>query len=1126
MAPKSIDRIFWDAAQLASAADRAGYLDGACNGDAGLRKRVEQLLQARAKADSFLELPATAPADTADEAADERPGAAVGPYRLVERLGEGGMGTVWLAQQQEPVRRLVALKVIKAGMDTAQVVARFEAERQALALMDHPNIARVLDAGTTQEGRPFFVMELVRGVPITAYCDEQRLTLRARLGLFVAVCAALQHAHQKGVIHRDIKPSNVLVALYDGRPVVKVIDFGVAKAAGQPLTERTLVTGLGALVGTLEYMSPEQAHLNSQDVDTRSDVYSLGVLLYELLTGTTPLGHGRVKEAGLVEALRAIREEEAPRPSALLSTAEELPTIAARRGVGPGALSGLLRGELDWIVLKALDKDRNRRYESANGLAADVQRYLDDEPVQACPPTLGYRLRKFARRHRAAAALVTTVVFALLLSTGVSSLFALRAHTAAREADRQAAEARAAADRENREKELAWLHLYVARAQTAQQAWRDGNVARARELLIQMRPGSGQPDLRGLEWYYLWRLIHAEPATFRGPASGARGVAFSSDGQLLAAVGADRWDEEARDNLTGEVKVWDVGSGRALRSFPEEPGYGSAVAFSAAGRLLARRRRGGAVEIWGLTADRPVTTLPPAGNVYSLAFSPNGKRLAVGYGSGAGAAPVKLWEVGSGRLSLTLPGHAHYVSSLAFSPDGRLLASGGHDSSLRVWDLVTGREALALKNRTGSVNGVAFSPDGTHVAGAGDRTATVWNVKTGEEAQSLWGHAGTVTSVAFSPDGSRLASGGVDRTVRVWDLKTGRESQSLKGHTESVWSVAFSPDGSRLASGSFDGTVKVWGATTNPEVRAWEGGLGLAFSPDGRRLAFGGRDKTILIRDTANGRELLRLNGVGATMSFSPDGKRLATAGGPYGFDRTVYVWDATTGERALSLNEKGLCADVVAFSPDNRLLAASGHEGLRVWDTKTGRPVPALRRPPGTARHVAFSVAGDRLAASAGRQVTLWDTGTGRAVQSLAARNGEVGVLAFSPNGRRLAAAVNERGRDGVVIVWDLETGREAFVLQGQTGLITCIAFSPDSQRLAGGTGGLGANVNKSTLVKVWELRTGQVVLGLEAGYRDLRALAFSPDGDRLACVGDSLRVWDAAPRGDSVLAESPPAR
>src|SRR5579862_4827561 len=303
-------------------------------------------------------------------------GTHMGPYKLLQKLGEGGMGEVWMAAELGPVKRTVALKVIKAGMDTGQVLARFEAERQALALMDHPNIAKVFEAGKTEQGRPYFVMELVKGVPITKYCDDNRLTLRQRLELFVPVCLAIQHAHQKGIIHRDIKPSNVLVTLYDDRPVPKVIDFGVAKAAGPALTDRTLMTGFGAVVGTPEYMSPEQANLNNLDVDTRSDVYSLGVLLYELLTGTTPVDRKSLGKAALLEILRVVREVEAPRPSAKLSSSDTLPSVAANRGTEPAKLSKLMKGELDWVLLKALEKDRTRRYETANGLARDIQRYL------------------------------------------------------------------------------------------------------------------------------------------------------------------------------------------------------------------------------------------------------------------------------------------------------------------------------------------------------------------------------------------------------------------------------------------------------------------------------------------------------------------------------------------------------------------------------------------------------------------------------------------------------------------------------------------------------------------------------------------------------------------------------
>jgi serine/threonine protein kinase len=407
------------------AGERAAFLEHACGGDAALRSRVEALLQAHDHPGSFLGNPAPDLEATSDSlpgrrdgaAGAEGPGSRIGPYKLLQQIGEGGFGVVYMAEQSQPVQRRVALKIIKPGMDSRQVIARFEVERQALALMDHPNIAKVLDANATESGRPYFVMELVKGVPLTTYCDEHRLTVRQRLELLVPVCQAVQHAHQKGIIHRDLKPSNVLVALYDGTPVPKVIDFGVAKATGPKLTERTLFTEFGAVVGTLEYMSPEQAELNQLDIDTRSDIYSLGVLLYELLTGTTPLERKRVKESALLEVLRLIREEEPPRPSTRLSKTQELPAIAASRGLEPKKLSGLVRGELDWIVMKCLEKDRNRRYDTANSLAADLGRYLRDEPVLACPPSAWYRCRKFARRHKAPLVTAVTLVVALAAGT-------------------------------------------------------------------------------------------------------------------------------------------------------------------------------------------------------------------------------------------------------------------------------------------------------------------------------------------------------------------------------------------------------------------------------------------------------------------------------------------------------------------------------------------------------------------------------------------------------------------------------------------------------------------------------------------------------------------------------------
>jgi serine/threonine protein kinase/tetratricopeptide (TPR) repeat protein len=481
--------LFMAALQLDDDDERAAYLDRACAGEAALRQRVEALLAAFAQAGGFLQQPAvdlqatsevSPPEPPGGSDPPERPGTVIGPYQLLEQIGEGGMGTVWMAQQTEPVKRLVAIKLIKAGMDSRQVIVRFEAERQALALMDHGNIARVLDVGTSGAGRPYFVMDLVKGVPITRYCDEHHLTPRQRLELFIPVCQAVQHAHQKGIIHRDLKPSNVLVALYDGQPVPKVIDFGVAKAAGPTLTEKTLFTGFGALVGTLEYMSPEQAELNNLDIDTRSDVYALGVLLYELLAGSPPFTREESERGGVLEMLHVIREQEPPRPSTKLSTAEGLPALAASRGTEPAKLARLVRGELDWIVMKALEKDRNRRYKTANGFALDVQRHLADEPVLACPPSAGYRFRKFARRNKASLSVGSLLAVMLGLGTAISTWQAIRATQAEGLAEERLQQKTAALQEVTRENDEKRQALAIA-FQEKQRA--DRNLAHARKAV-------------------------------------------------------------------------------------------------------------------------------------------------------------------------------------------------------------------------------------------------------------------------------------------------------------------------------------------------------------------------------------------------------------------------------------------------------------------------------------------------------------------------------------------------------------------------------------------------------------------------------------------------------------------
>jgi len=868
--------IFNIARRIDSAEARAEYLQQVCGTDLEALQRVAELLQVYEREQSFLESPAVAVTDTLDLTPVEKPGTVIGPYKLLQQIGEGGMGVVYMAEQTEPVQRRVALKIIKPGMDTRQVIARFEAERQALAMMDHPNIARVLDAGTTGSGRPYFVMELVKGVSITRYCDENHLAPRQRLELFVPVCHAAQHAHQKGVIHRDIKPSNVLVAKYDDRPVPKIIDFGVAKAIEHRLTEKTMFTQFGQVVGTVEYMSPEQADLNQLDIDTRSDIYSLGVLLYELLTGETPLDRRRLRSAAFDEMLRIIREEEPPRPSTRLSTSESLPSIAANRQTEPKKLNALVRGELDWIVMKALEKDRTRRYESASAFAADVERYLAHDPVQARPPTLADRAAKWARRHRpvawSAAVLLALSTVTLALSTVLiaqarreamsayeetaEQLGATeRAEQLAKQQERLAKEQRKLAEAQREEavkqREISERNLYLAHMRLAQRDWEQGQVARLHSNLDSHLPRPGQPDPRGWEWYYYLSLCHRDLLTLKGHTQSVAFVAWSPDGRRLASVSDDT------------VRVWDAASGQEVYALHHAAGANSAV-WSPDGRRLASSSADGTVKIWDAGTGKEIRTLrhndANAGNV---AWSPEGGRLACGFGD-----RVKIWDAVTGQEIRSLAGDRRWFASVTWSPDGRSVAAT-NSAGITVWDASTGKEIRTLRGKKASPHRAAWSPDGRRLVSAARRVneMSIWDAATGKEVVALKDAESTAFAVAWSPDGRWVASGGTAATVRVFDAATGESVRAFRGHMSTVWWVAWSPDSRRIASASGDGTIKVWDTAQEPEPCAlpgsknsistwdWNSVVALGWSPDGRRLA-ARSDKGVNIWEVAGGRGL------------------------------------------------------------------------------------------------------------------------------------------------------------------------------------------------------------------------------------------------------------------------------
>jgi WD40 repeat protein/serine/threonine protein kinase len=971
--------IFLRAAEMPSAESREAYLAEACGADQVLRGRVLKLLESH-RQDSFLEGP------TVDlRPITENLGDRIGRYKLLQKIGEGGMGVVYMAEQEEPVRRKVALKIIKLGMDTKQVVARFEAERQALALMDHPNIARVLDGGATETGRPYFVMELVQGVPITEFCDQNHLSVEERLKLFVPVCQAIQSAHQKGIIHRDLKPTNILVALNpDASGFPKVIDFGVAKATSQKLTEKTLFTAHGMMVGTPAYMSPEQAEMSHLDVDTRADIYSLGALLYELLTGTAPFPEERLRSAGYNEMQRIILEEQPVKPSTRLSTlqGEQRSMIARNRGATELTLSRGFPGDLDCIVMKCLEKDRARRYETANGLARDLERQLNHEPVLARPPSRLYEFQRSVRRHWVGFTAVASVLVILTIGVLVSTLEAVRALRA-----------------EQRQRKV----VYAAKIGQMQAAWEQNRVAQVRQLLEET---ADYPD-RGFEWYYWQRQAHLQLKTLRGHLGRVASVEFSPDSKRVATGSQDR-----------TVIVWDVATGSELLTLTGHLHEVDGVAFSSDGRRMLTASRDRTARVWDAQSGKQLLTLEGhTGRIQDAAFSPDDQRVLTASWDGT----ARIWDVATGKALVKLEGHPDPLHDAAFSPDGLRVVTGGDDKVGRVWDALIGKELFPLIGHGGGIQCVAFSPDGRRIvtgSGEPDPTAKVWDAATGACLFTLAGHAGSVNGIRFSSDSQQIVTCSDDQTALVWDAVTGKELFSLKGHTDAVGDVAISPDGSRIVTGSSDLTARLWDAASDRQVLTIRGHAGpvlaAAFSRDGRRIVTGSVDQTAAVWDAVTGERLFVLQAHHKdsvrSVAFSPDGRRILTGSG----DQTAKVWDAANGNYLFTLAGHSGPVSRVAFSPDGRLIATgSADKTAGVWESESGKRLLSLAGHTERIVDLVFSPNNRLLAtASADQTAKFWDTATGRELFELKDTDGIVAAVAFSPDATRIATTCSPAQR------------------------------------------------------------------------------------------------------------------
>lgn len=1186
--PRKTERdLFLEALERPTSEERAAFLEKACVGDPSLRAAVAALL-ANHKADSFLETPAIeSPSAAASEDArsdtitlviiGEKPGDQIGHYKLLQQIGEGGVGVVFMAEQESPVRRRVALKVLKPGMDTKSVIARFESERQALALMDHPNIAKVLDAGSTDKGRPFFVMELVRGVRITEYCDQNRLPTRERLTLFIHVCQAIQHAHQKGIIHRDIKPSNILVTLHDGVPVPKVIDFGIAKAVDQRLTDKTFFTEFQSFIGTPAYVSPEQAEMSGLDIDTRTDIYSLGVLLYEMLTGRTPFDAQALVSSGLDGMRRTIREEEPTPPSTRLRMFPEAEqtTTAQRQQAEPAKLASVLRGDLDWIVLKALEKDRTRRYATANDLAQDIRRYLDNEPVLARSPSATYRFQKLVRRNKLAFAAAGAVAAALLIGSVIAtwqfiekSVAYRRAMNAEQEQSRLRVEAEAARQSAETQALVARRQAYAADMNLVQQALAANNLGRAQELLHRHRPAGEYQisnlksqipaDLRGWEWRYLWQQCQSDALfTLCQLSNEVSALSVSPDGKWVAVGesgdrGISIWDLRARQ----EVARFQTGEGDGPFAFsPVSP----VLAFYAKDRTdrPGSPNRGGRVQLWDVVTRRMAGELPVNGFCRAIAFSADGNRLLTANGD----SEFTVWNVAEGTKlkSVAFPEPKGFemrhplFGRVAVSRDFSLAAQaigGGH---IRVVNLASGQELWTAQAADENVTALAFSADGKKLAsGAGfvESAVRLWDVATGRELARLEGHRTYVRSLLFWPDGETLASASGDQTIHLWDVSqvlptnprlpenpltrpsdtiapaAGQSdgvrgwlrrpmrpratelhpSATLRGHRLEVWSLALGSDNTTLVSGSKDGAVLVWdtaakrreqsNVTLPVPVLAW------SFLPDNQAiLALDklGRVARWQGNDFQQSQQLLELGTNTFAACFSTDGRFLATVSA----EGTTQVWDV---QQASLLPEfapqAGGEMPVKFLDRSNHLVTQRRKDGsFREWDVTSGREVRSWQlNGPGPARKGDFSPDDQCF-------VALDGEGSGQLRHLTTKRDWplelkQVTGTAFSPDGRWLAAV----SVLGIGHLYDTATGGRTATLQGFLQGTHSVTFSADGQRLA-----IGSNGNEA--IKLWDVESLQELLTLKGQGSMFNSTTFSPDGNVLASSNSRgiVHLWRA---------------